>query len=62
MEIKWKRYCEVVANHVPSFNSGIPIAGEVEEKEELKNLLKWGKLSFHVMVDLEIFKYLKNKK
>ena len=43
MEIKWKRYCEVVANHVPSFNSGIPIAGEVEEKEELKNLLKWGK-------------------
>ena len=22
---------------------GIPIAGEGEEKEELKNLLKWGK-------------------
>ena len=38
-----KLYCEVVANHAPTFHSGIPIAGEVEEKEELKNLLKWGK-------------------
>ena len=41
---------------------GIPIAAEVEEKEELKNLLKCGKLSFYVMVDREIFTYLKNKK
>ena len=40
----------------------MPVAGEVEEKEELKNLLKWSKLSFHVMVDREIFTYLKNKK
>ena len=40
----------------------IPIAGEVEEKAELKNLLKWGKFSFHVTVDREIFTYLKNKK
>ena len=29
----------------------------MKEKEELKNLLKWGKFSFYVMVD-----YLKNKK
>ena len=39
---------------------------EVKEKEELKNLSKWGKLSFYVMVDylhiIEIFTYLKNKK
>ena len=41
---------------------GISIAGEVEEKKELKNLLKWGKFSFHVMVDHEIFTYLKNTK
>ena len=41
---------------------GILIAGEVEEKEELKKLLMWGKFSFHVMVDCEIFTYLKNKK
>ena len=39
-------------------NLGIPIAGEVAEKEELKNLLKWGKFSFYVMVDREIFTYL----
>ena len=43
MEIRWKLYCEVVVNHVLTFHSGIPIAGEVEEKEELTNLLKWGK-------------------
>ena len=30
--------------------------------EELKNLSKWGKFSFYVMVDSEIFTYLKNKK
>ena len=41
---------------------GIPIAGEMKEKEELKNLLKWGKFFFHVMVDREIFTYLKIKK
>ena len=35
---------------------------EVEEKEDLKNLLKWGKFSFYVMVDRKIFTYLKNKK
>ena len=41
---------------------GILIAGEVEKKEELKNLLMWGKFSFHVMVDRELFTYGKNKK
>ena len=39
---------------------------EVKEKEELKNLPKWGKFSFYVMVDylhmIEIFTYLENKK
>ena len=39
-------------------NLGIPIAGEMKEKEELKNLLKWDKFSFCVMVDREIFTYL----
>ena len=34
----------------------------MKEKEELKNLSKWGKFSFYVMVDSEIFTYLKNKK
>ena len=43
MEIRWNLDCEVVANHAPTFHSGIPIAGEVKETEELKNLLKWGK-------------------
>ena len=28
-----------------------------EEKEELKNLLKWGKFSFYVILDHEIFTY-----
>ena len=41
---------------------GIPIAGEVEEKKEPKNLLKWDEFSFYVMVDREFFGYLKNKK
>ena len=41
---------------------GILIAGEVEEKEELKNLLIRGEFSFHVMVDREIFTYVKNEK
>ena len=39
----------------------MPIVAKVEEKEDLKNLLKWGKFSFHIMVDREIFTYLKNK-
>ena len=43
-------------------NLGIPIPGEEEEKEELENLLKWGKFSFYVTVDREIFTCLKNKK
>ena len=34
----------------------------MKEKEERKKLLKWGKFSFYVMVDREIFMYLKNKK
>ena len=38
------------------------MAGEMEEKEELKNLLMWGKFLFHVMVDREIFTYVKNEK
>ena len=33
----------------------ILIAGEVEGKEELKHLLMWGKFSFYVMVDRELF-------
>ena len=45
-----------MATHVPT----LPL--EVEEKEELKNLLKCGKFSFYVMVDSEVFTYLKNKK
>ena len=40
MEITWKLYCEVVATHVPTLHSGIPIAGKAEEKKELKNLLR----------------------
>ena len=38
---------------------GILIAGEVEEKQELKNFLMWDGLSFHVMLDREIFAYVK---
>ena len=41
---------------------GILIAGEVEEKEEMKNFLMWGEFFFHNMVDCEIFRYVKNKK
>ena len=36
---------------------GIPIAGQVEEKEKLKNLLKWGNGrsgNFHIPKKLEI--------
>ena len=41
---------------------GIPIVGEFEVREELKNLLKWGIFSFYVMVDCKIVTCLKNKK
>ena len=41
---------------------GIQIAGKVEEEEELINLLMRSKFSFHVVVDREIFTYLKGKK
>ena len=41
---------------------GISKAGEVKEKEELKTLLKRGKLFFDVILDPEIFIQLKNKK
>ena len=41
---------------------GTLIVGEVEEKEDLKNLSIWGKFSFHVMVDREIFTYVKTEK
>ena len=43
-----------------STNLGILIAGEVEEKKRVKNLLMWGKFSIHVMVDRELFTYVKN--
>ena len=45
MEIRWKLHSQVVATHVPT------LALEVEEKEELGNLLKWGRFSFYVIVD-----------
>ena len=41
---------------------GILIAEVVEEKEKLKNMLTWGEISFPVMVDREIFTYVKNEK
>ena len=56
MEIRWKLHCQVVAAHV------LTLVFELEEKEELKNLLKLGKFSFYVMVDRKIFTYLKSKK
>ena len=56
MKSRWKLHCQVVATHVPTE------VLEVKEKEELKNLLKWGKFSFYVMVDCDVFTYLKNKK
>ena len=48
-------HCQVAATHVPTF----PL--EVEEQEEMTNLLKCGKFSFYIMVDSEVFTYLKNK-
>ena len=56
MEIRWKLHCQVVVTHVLT----LPL--EVREKKELKNLLKCPKLSFYVMIDREIFTYVKNKK
>ena len=41
---------------------GIPVTGGVEEKEEVKNLLKWGKFFLYVMIDRKILIYLKKKK
>ena len=38
---------------------GILIAGEVAEKQELKDLLMWCEFSFHVMLDREIFTCVK---
>ena len=32
----------------------IPKAGKVELKEELKTILKWGKLFFEVILDFDI--------
>ena len=55
MGMRWKLQCQVVAIYVPT------LVLEVEEKEELKNLFKWGKF-FYVILNQEIFKYLKNKK
>ena len=43
-------------------NLDIPIAGEVEGKEELENVLQWDKFSFYLMEDCKIVTYLKNKK
>ena len=40
---------------------GILIAGEVEEKEGLTNLLMWGKFYFHAMVDRKLFIYMEDK-
>ena len=56
MKIRWKHHFQVVATYLPNK------ALEVEEKEELKSLLKWGKFSLYVIEDREIFTYLKNKK
>ena len=59
MEIRRKRRSQVVATYT---SLGILIAGEAKEKEELKNLLMWGKFSVHVMVVRELFTYVKSKK
>ena len=54
--VRWKLHFQVVAIRVPT------LALEVEEKEELKNLLKWGKFSFYVIVDCKIFTHLEIEK
>ena len=48
MEIKWKLRCQVLAKRCTDL--GIPIAGEMEKSQQLKNFLKLGKLSFYVLV------------
>ena len=50
------------APHQKKASYGPVLAGEVERKEKLKNLLICGKFSFHVVVDRELFTYVKNKK
>ena len=59
MEIRWKVNCQAVGHTCTHL--GILIAGEMEENEELKNLLMWGKFSFPEMVDPEIFTNAKSK-
>ena len=55
MEIRWKLHWQVpTCTHL-----GILIAGEVEEKQELKNLLMWEEFSFHDILDCKIFTYVK---
>ena len=56
MEIRWKLHCQVLATYVPTKTL------KIEEKEELKSLLKKDKFFFYVLVDHEIFTYPKNKK
>ena len=56
MKIRWKFHCQVVATNVLT----LPL--EVEEKEELKHMLKCGELSFYVMVDSEVLTYLEKMK
>ena len=59
MEIRSKLLSNCVHTRT---NLSISIAGEMEETEELKNLLKLSKLRFYVIVNREIFPCLKNKK
>ena len=52
------KYCNGACNGLV-----IPEAEKVKEKEDLKIMFKWEKIIFfHVIVDREIFRYLKNKK
>ena len=48
MEIRRKLGSQVVATYT---SLGILIAGEAKEKEELKNLLMWGKFSVHIIAN-----------
>ena len=59
MEIRSKLLSNCVRTRT---NLSISIAGEMEETEELKNLLKLSKLRFYAIADREIFACLKNKK
>ena len=45
---------------IPKYeNTGLdfPMSGEAEGKKERKIILKWGKFSFYVILDREIFTY-----